>query len=113
MLENLTECYLTCSQAAGVLPAVAVRNEHAGPARPAEIRLDQDCWLGPSGARLRGYGNRGWELEATGSLTRHAGDAVVGWRRAIGSRMHLNFAALPELLERFFRPLRAPLRVTH
>jgi cobyrinic acid a,c-diamide synthase len=97
---------------AGVLPAVAVRNEQAGPAGPVEVCLQQGCWLGPRGARLRGYGNQAWQLEGIGPLTHYAGDSLIGWQRAIGSRMHLNFAALPDYLDRFFRPLRQPMRAT-
>ncbi|MCO6453848.1 MAG: hypothetical protein J5I93_00920 [Pirellulaceae bacterium] len=98
----------TCPMAA-VLPAIARRNPQAGPSRPATVRLSHACWLGPAGTELRGYQAGTWQFEPTGPLQYDQASAVLGCQRVVGSLLHLNFAALPEILERFFRPLPSPL----
>lgn len=93
----------------GIFPAVARLNRNGNPPTPAEITLDRETWLGRPGTRLRGYQNPTWNLEPVGPLAGcvvepgHRFD-VVKSSRAIGSRLHLNFAAQPELLAGFFRP---------
>lgn len=94
----------------GILPAVARRNDQAC-VRPVDVAISSDCWLGRRGMRLRGYLSNGWQLEAASELSCHAAEsecregmenrAVVGRRRAVGSRMHLNFALQPEVFGNF------------
>lgn len=98
----------------GALPAIARRNQHPKPVEPAEVSLSRDCWLGPKGTELRGYLNSAWQLEATGSLLKYCEEdspesSLVGRHRVVGSRMHLNFAALPGFLDRFLLPCPAAL----
>jgi cobyrinic acid a,c-diamide synthase len=93
---------------AGVLPAVARLT--AGPAsvRPVELSLAQDTWLGPARSQLRGYLNSRWTIERLGPLSSYAAqrqckDDLVGRNNVFGSRVHLDFAAQPQLLASFFR----------
>ncbi len=92
---------------AGVLPALARMNPDRSPPRAVEISLAMPSWLGPAGSHLRGYLNCSWLLEPCGPLDR-VGSSDEGQyylcahRRAIGSRLHLNFAAQPRVLDRFF-----------
>lgn len=94
-------------QMAGVLPAVArLRREPTGLV-PVEVRLSKSNWLGREGARLRGYRNASWYLEPVGTLrsladrTEHPFD-LAGNYQAVGSMLHLHFAAQPEFLDQFF-----------
>ena len=91
---------------AGVLPAVATYHADAGAAQAAEITLSRDHWLGPAGAKLRGYRNDHWQIEPNGPLASYCANPgseldLVGHHEAIGSRLHLNFAAQPDFLRRF------------
>lgn len=94
---------------AGVLPAVARLNPAPSPPEPVELTLANDTWLAAENSRLRGYLNTNWLIEPVGPLAsfaaepRHALD-LVGRKRVLGSRLHLNFAAQPALLPSFFRP---------
>ncbi len=94
----------------GVLPAVArVNPSPVIPPEPVELVLSGENWLGPVGDRLRGYTNNGWLLEPWGALDVHANDnagapALVGRRRAIGSRVHFNFAVQPHAFDSFLKP---------
>lgn len=94
---------------AGIFPAVARRNTQPGPAVPVEISLDRANWLGHAGSSLRGYLNPTWDLEPAGPLAGFVADPehefdLVGTFQAVGSRVHLNFAAQPEFLHHFFYP---------
>jgi cobyrinic acid a,c-diamide synthase len=98
----------------GALRATARRNPDRIPPEPVEITLAIDTWLGSAGTSLRGYRNSNWLLEPTGCLTRFAKEAaaefdLIGRHQAIGSRIHLNFAAQPNLLAGFLRPCPAAL----
>jgi cobyrinic acid a,c-diamide synthase len=93
----------------GLLPAVARLNVDAPPPEPVEVTLAQGNWLGEGWSQLRGYLNRRWELLPTGEMTRYAAEAgheldLLGTAQAVGSRIHLNFAAQPEFLRAFFAP---------
>lgn len=92
---------------AGVFPAVAHRNPLAGQPRPVELPFAHACWLGASSSRLRGYYNESWEIEPVGPLLSDACGRLISCQEAVGSRVHLDFAAQPELLDRFFHPLRS------
>jgi cobyrinic acid a,c-diamide synthase len=98
----------------GALRAIARRNPQRMPPQPVEVTLASESWLGPVGTKLRGYRNRNWLLEPTGCMTRFAQEPesqfdLVGRHQAIGSRIHLNFAAQPALLGGFLRPCPAAL----
>lgn len=93
---------------AGLLPTIAVDNPHPVPVQPCEIQPSQACWLADNQTPLRGYRNDNWRLLP-------AGDCVVGYHgvanpdflgdeHVVGSRLHLNFATQPALLDRFFHP---------
>ena len=94
----------------GIFPAVARHKSDQCRPTPVEVTLNQVTWLGRRGTRLRGYQNPGWHLEPAGALD---GCVVQPQRqfhlvrslRALGSQLHLNFVAQPELLSGFFEPL--------
>lgn len=93
----------------GALPAVARLNRQMAPPAPVEAMLAANTWLAPAGTRLRGYVSGHWLLEPTGPLIRCLSGAdrsldLVGQYNVLGSRMHLNFAAQPNLLQGFFKP---------
>lgn len=93
----------------GVLPAVARLNRQASEPVPVSATLAEGCWLGPPGERVRGYLGDQWRLEPTGRFDsglvepEHRHD-LIECCQAIGSRIHLDFAAqshlLPGLLQR-------------
>lgn len=96
----------------GALPAVAARSPHPQSPQPAEVTLRANNWLAERGDRLRGYLNANWRIQPVGPLHSLAKEeafatSLVGCRQVIGSRLHLNFAAQPAFLRRFFQP--APL----
>ncbi len=98
----------------GALRAVARRNPVRQMPTPVEVTLAADSWLGATGTKLRGYRNGNWSLEPAGCITRlaHEGETeldLVGRHQAIGSRIHFNFAAQPNLLGGFLRPCPAAL----
>ncbi|HUT13572.1 MAG TPA: hypothetical protein VMY42_24000 [Thermoguttaceae bacterium] len=98
-----------CWRMVGVFPAVARLDQSAQPLTPVEVTLDRTTWLAPRGARLRGYRNSSWRLEPAGTLNGCVAEAdhryeLVESSRAVGSRLHLNFAAQPDLLPGFFDP---------
>lgn len=93
----------------GLLPAIARLRADVPPPEPVEVTLSQGNWLGEGWSQLRGYLNRRWEVLPTGHLTRYAAEEgheldLVGTAQAVGSRIHLNFAAQPEFLKAFFAP---------
>jgi hypothetical protein len=99
---------------AGVFPAKARLARHAPPPLPVAVTLSQGNWLGEGWSEVRGYLNRRWELAPAAPLETYAAEPghefdLVGHRNAIGSRIHLNFAAQPEFLQAFFAP-HAPQR---
>ena len=103
----------TVAPMVGVFPAVA-RPGLGGEPRPYESRLLCDSWLGAAVGVVRGYLNDAWRLEPVGrlrALCESPDEAfpLVGRHQAIGSRMHLNLAAQPQLLGGFLRPCPAAL----
>lgn len=93
----------------GALPVTAHLDLTPSVPKPTEVTLSSDTWLGPASQRWRGYLNPRWSLAPPGVLQGCTGEAgrdldVVGRHQAIGSRLHLNFAAQSELLESFFAP---------
>jgi cobyrinic acid a,c-diamide synthase len=99
----------------GAFPATARLNAFPSPALAYEAELASGNWLGRPGARLRGYLNPSWMLEATAELSPclndplHGGD-LVSRHHALGSRLHLNFAAYPDALAGFLRSHAASLQ---
>ncbi|MHB8898137.1 MAG: hypothetical protein ACYC6Y_05275 [Thermoguttaceae bacterium] len=99
------EFYRMC----GILPSLA-RFQSACPVpQPIEITVTRENWLAPQGARLRGYRSGRWRLEPLGCRL----DAnprmccqsdMLGCNRVVGSLIHFQFSALPDMLQRFFRP---------
>jgi len=93
----------------GALPAVArFRPDAPGP-EPVELTFSRSLWLGEGWSRIRGYLSTRWELWPCGPLSRHAAEPrheldFVGRHHAIGSRVHINFAAQLDYLESFFQP---------
>jgi len=97
------------SRMVGIFPAIARLDRSASPLTPAEVTLDRTTWLAPRGTRLRGYRNLSWRLEPAATLHGCVAEAdhryeLVGSSLAVGSRLHLNFAAQPDLLPGFFDP---------
>ncbi len=93
----------------GIFPAVARLKSAPAAADPVEVTLSRPNWFGRRGAKLRGYRNGQWDIEPVGPLTGLVAEpqhcfALVGSFRAVGSLLHLNFAAQPVLLRHFFRP---------
>lgn len=94
---------------AGVLPAVARLGRWPQPARPREVTLARPTWLGAKGTRIRGYQNSRWRLEPVGKGAGFVAEpgleyALAGTFHAVGSLLHVDFAADPALLEHFFCP---------
>jgi cobyrinic acid a,c-diamide synthase len=94
----------------GALPAVASRASVLQAPQPAEATMRANNWLAERGSRLRGYLNVNWRIQPIGPLTSLAKEeplhtALIGKDRVIGSRLHLNFAAQPSFLRRFFQPI--------
>lgn len=97
---------------AGVLPAVARLARWPQPARPVEVTLARSTWLGVKGTRIRGYQNAMWRLEPVGKGAGFVAEpgleyALAGTFHAVGSLLHVDFAAEPALLEHFFAPAAA------
>jgi cobyrinic acid a,c-diamide synthase len=93
----------------GILPAVARLERPPTTSVPVEVTLTRRSWLGEAGAQLRGYRNASWRLQPLGALSSFVAEEehrheLVGSFRAIGSLLHLNFAAQPGFLRQFFYP---------
>ena len=93
----------------GIFPAAARLKPAPTPPVPVEVTLSRPNWLSPAQTRLRGYRNCRWDMEPLGALTGFAAEEehrydLVGSFRAIGSMIHLDFAARPKLLASFFYP---------
>jgi len=93
----------------GALKAIARRSAVRAAPTPIEVTLGDDSWLGSPGTKLRGYRNTNWQLEPTEPAPPLVEEPdceldLVRRHQAIGSRIHLNFAAQPSLLSGFLRP---------
>jgi cobyrinic acid a,c-diamide synthase len=98
----------------GALPATATYRPIEAPPRPVEVTLSQLSWLGEGWSSVRGYLDASWQIERTGPLVSYAAQAgheldLVGCYQVIASRLHLDFAAQPELLRRFTEPGLVPV----
>ncbi len=102
-METATDSY----RMVGILPATARLAETESPPRRIDLTINEPCWLGPPGTPIRGYLDGRWQLEPEGTLASCTADSAAPYSlvkacRAIGSRVHLNFAAQPHLLPTFF-----------
>jgi cobyrinic acid a,c-diamide synthase len=93
----------------GLLPALARRHPAPPPDRPIELTMARRCWLFATNDQVRGYLSSKWTIQPEGRLTPLVSDAehshdLVGDDRVVGSRVHLNFAARPELVGQFLLP---------
>jgi len=93
----------------GALPVVARFRPNAPAPEPVELTFNRNLWLGEGWSRIRGYLSSRWELWPCGPLSRYAAEPrhdldFVGRHHAIGSRVHINFAAQLDYLESFFQP---------
>jgi cobyrinic acid a,c-diamide synthase len=93
----------------GIIPAVARMSQSRCPPRPVEVSMARPNWLAAKGERLRGYLGSHWELDPIGELPGSVAQAdyaraILGPFQAVGSLLHLNFAAQPDFLRRFFHP---------
>ena len=93
----------------GIIPAEARLARVPQPPQPVEATLWRASWLGSAGSAVRGYRHSRWHLEPAGALVsllaeKECRGDLVGSFHAVASRLHLNFAALPELLHRFLWP---------
>jgi cobyrinic acid a,c-diamide synthase len=98
-----------CLPMAGVLPATARLNRERVSLDPLEATLAVGNWLAPAGASVRGYLNPYWIVEPCGELACYLDDSahkhdLVGRHHAVGSRLHLNFAAQPAVFRSFLQP---------
>jgi cobyrinic acid a,c-diamide synthase len=93
----------------GLLPALARRQPQPAPERAVEVHTGRGSWLFPAGESVRGYLNSKWVIHPDGCLmplvseAEHSHD-LVGDYGIVGSRIHLNFAARPDCVDRFFQP---------
>jgi cobyrinic acid a,c-diamide synthase len=94
----------------GVLPITASIESELCQPMAVELSLASDCWLGEVGSLLRGYRTGRWNIEPADESVRniieHDADEndLLVYHNAIGSRVHLNFAMQPLLLDRMFEP---------
>jgi len=93
----------------GIFPAAARLKRAPTRPTPIEVTLSEANWLGEARTRLCGYRNARWEIEPVGHLPRFVAEEpyrydLVGSFRAIGSMLHLDFAAHPLSLDPFFYP---------
>lgn len=91
---------------AGVFAATARRTGSRQPPAPVELTLCRSNWLAPAGEKLKGYLNAGWVIEPTSPqigliAERSQRYALVGQHAALGSLLHVNFAALEQMLGAF------------
>ncbi len=95
----------------GLLPALARYNPRPAPDRAVEVNTARGSWLFSAGETVRGYLSSKWITHPDGCLfplvseAEHSHD-LVGDYQIVGSRMHLNFAARPDSVDRFFQPCR-------
>jgi cobyrinic acid a,c-diamide synthase len=97
----------------GLLPLVATYKPAAVATRPISVTLIRDNWLGRTAAKLRGYLNPNWRIDAADRKVGERTDHVrvmelVGRHQVVGSRLNIDFAAQPQFLHNFFHPVPAP-----
>lgn len=95
----------------GLLPTVACYRSPAAPDHAVEHNISRGSWLFSARQRVKGYLDSSWTIRPDeGGMPRifaSTGDHdLVGDYHVVGSRLHLDFAARPDLAARFFRPYR-------
>lgn len=95
----------------GLLPALARRNPQPAPDRPVEVTVARSSWLFTANEHVRGYLSSKWIIHPDGCLSGLVSEAehshdLVGDYQILGSRIHLNFAASPACVRKFFQPCR-------
>lgn len=93
----------------GLLPAVGRYRGTGLDRRAVEFATMRGSWLFNPGEHVRGYLDAGWGIQPDGCSLPLApagvhGHHVLGDYQIVGSRIHLDFAARPELAARFFQP---------
>ncbi len=99
---------------AGVLPLTLRAVTDPKPPRPSTTTLNRDCWMGRRGTILRGYENPLWTFDVPQSqeplgLTNESHPALLIRGETIVSRLHLNFAAMLEIMAGLTAPLSRPV----
>ncbi len=99
---------------AGVFRLLARPRREILPPQPTQLCVECGTWLTPPQTVLRGYRNGYWELLPLAPdgrvLDSHGRDiSLVCVHQAVGSTLHLNFAAQGEVLQNFFAPPDEPL----
>jgi cobyrinic acid a,c-diamide synthase len=94
----------------GAFPIVASVNPQPAAPAPTAITLARKCWLGRPGTELRGYRGSNWLFERAGNVNGLANEPghefdLVGRYMAIGSQLHVNFAAQAAALQSLLRPV--------
>ncbi len=96
---------------AGLLPGLARCHPQPAPEQAVEVNTGRGSWLFPCSETVRGYLSSKWIIHPEGGLVPLVSEAehshdLVGNYQIVGSRLHLNFAARPDALDRFFQPCR-------
>jgi|GEM_PF-394704 len=104
-MEVSTGCFIS---GAGILPAAGRRLPRFGEPLPVTVTLRSSTWLAEAGTAIRGYRNSQWWFEpesvSTG-LVKEPGFEydIIGNAQVVASIVHVDFAAQPALLARFFQ----------
>ncbi|WP_347245947.1 hypothetical protein [Thermogutta sp.] len=104
-MEVNTGCFIS---GAGILPAAGRRLPRFGEPLPVTVTLRSSTWLAEAGTAIRGYRNSQWWFEpesvSTG-LVKEPGFEydIIGNAQVVASIVHVDFAAQPALLARFFQ----------
>ncbi|MDX1964480.1 MAG: hypothetical protein SFX18_15110 [Pirellulales bacterium] len=98
----------------GILPAIVELGPSLQRARGFEQALEAKSWLGEAGQFLRGYHNCNWSIRPLDRvqmlLKSPAGEPLmIARHHAIGSTVHLHFAAAGQLIQNLLRPCPASL----
>lgn len=107
LCQQMETCSGELRRMVGILPATARLTAGPRDAVPVEVTLARSNWLGDCGARVRGYRNGRWRFEPVAAEasfvaeTEHRFD-MIGCHQAIGSLLHLDFAAPPDFVRQFF-----------
>lgn len=96
---------------AGLLPTVADYHRRGGCEHAVEIDTSRGSWLFSPRQHMRGYLDPSWTIRPDGGegfrlLKAACNHALLGDYQVVGSRIHLDFTACPDLVERFFQPYR-------
>lgn len=104
-MEVSTGCFIP---GVGILPAAGRRLPRFGEPLPVTVTLRTDTWLAEAGTAIRGYRNSQWWFEPESVSTGLVNESgleydMIGNARVVASIVHIDFAAQPALLGRFFQ----------